>query len=136
MSQFPDDRSGIVRQKHPQRHLVYLWSAMVFFWLIFDGILSYATPLIITQQGFSDAWMGVIYASSSVFGGIYDFLICRFFKNTNFRRMTMCLFALCLVYPLILWQAKTVWVFLIAMAIWGVYWDSSVSAILTLSPDT
>ena len=28
-----------------------------------------------------------------------------------------------LVYPLMLWQAKTVWMFLIAMGVWGVYWD-------------
>src|SRR6185503_11873762 len=32
-------------------------------------------------------------------------------------------FAVCMLYPLILWQAKGVWMFLLAMAMWGIYFD-------------
>jgi len=33
------------------------------------------------------------------------------------------MFGLCFIYPLILWSAKGVWLFLIAMAVWGIYFD-------------
>jgi len=33
------------------------------------------------------------------------------------------MFAICLIYPLLLWQSKTLWLFLLAMAIWGIYYD-------------
>lgn len=105
-----------------QRHL-YLLSFVVLFWTLFDSIMTYITPLVITKQGYSNTIMGLIYASSSIVGGIFDFLICRLLKNTHFRRVFLLMFILCLVYPLMLWQAKTVWMFLIVMGIWGVYWD-------------
>jgi MFS family permease len=31
--------------------------------------------------------------------------------------------AICFFYPLILWEAKSVWMFLLAMALWGIYYD-------------
>jgi MFS family permease len=67
--------------------------------------------------------MGVIIGSSSVAGALFDFLICRFVKRTNHRRILIFMFALCFVYPLILWEAKVFFVYLIAMAIWGLYYD-------------
>lgn len=96
---------------------------MVLFWTVFDSIISYITPVVITNQGFSETMMGVIYASSSVAGGFFDFFIGRLFKNIHYRRVFLMMFVLCMIYPLVLWQAKTVWMFFLAMGIWGVYWD-------------
>lgn len=33
------------------------------------------------------------------------------------------MFILCFTYPLIIWQAKSLWLFIVAMAIWGFYYD-------------
>jgi MFS family permease len=67
--------------------------------------------------------VGLIIGSSSITGALFDFAICRIFKNTDFRRVFLTMFAICLIYPLLLWQSKTLWLFLLAMAIWGIYYD-------------
>jgi len=96
---------------------------MLFFWAIFDGILGYLVPLVITQAGYSDTVMGIIFGSSSVVGAVFDFILSKYLTNTHFRRIYFGLFAVCMLYPLILWQAKGVWMFLLAMAMWGIYFD-------------
>lgn len=103
--------------------LLYIVGIMLFFWAIFDGILGYLVPLVITQAGFSDTVMGIIFGSSSIVGAAFDFLLSKYITNTHFRRIYFGLFAICALYPLILWQAKGVWMFLLAMAMWGVYFD-------------
>jgi MFS family permease len=67
--------------------------------------------------------MGVILGTSSIAGAVFDFLISKFFPSTNFRRVFLIMFAVALVYPLILWQATAMWMFLVAMALWGFYYD-------------
>lgn len=93
------------------------------FWSLFDGIMSYLAPLVITTEGMSKTMMGIIIGTSSIAGAIFDFLVCRIFKNTYYKRFFMMMFAVCLVYPLILFQAKTIFIYLIAMVLWGIYYD-------------
>ncbi|HBB03214.1 MAG: hypothetical protein US89_C0006G0024 [Candidatus Peregrinibacteria bacterium GW2011_GWF2_38_29] len=102
---------------------LYFLSAMVFFWTIFDCILSYAVPLILTEHGFSATQMGFILGSSSIAGAAFDFLMCRFVKTVNFRRVFMFMFAISAIFPLILWQAKTIPIYILAMLVWGIYYD-------------
>jgi MFS family permease len=96
---------------------------MLLFWSIFDGIISYISPLVIVDEGFTNTAMGAIIGSSSVAGAIFDFLLSKYLTSAHWRRLYIALFAICFVYPLILWQAKTVPLYLIAMAIWGLYYD-------------
>lgn len=105
------------------RQLLYTAALMLFFWCIFDGITSYVTPLIITEQGISTFSMGVIYASSSVAGAFFDFLLTKLIRSSHFRRLYIGMFAISLIYPLVLWQSKTVFLLLISMAMWGLYYD-------------
>ncbi len=102
---------------------LYLFSIMIFFFVIFDGIVSYTAPLFISEAGVSDTVMGLIIASSSVAGAIFDLLLCRFLKNTNFRRLLIIMFASALFYPLIISQSKAAFGFVIAMVLWGFYYD-------------
>ncbi|MFA6410141.1 MAG: MFS transporter [Candidatus Buchananbacteria bacterium] len=102
---------------------LYLVCLMMLFWSIFDGIMSYVSPLIITSDGLSKTMMGIIIGTSSISGAIFDFLVCRIFKNTYYKRFFMFMFAVCLVYPLILFHAKTIFIYLIAMSLWGIYYD-------------
>ncbi len=93
------------------------------FWTIFDGILQYAVPLIIIGEGISKTMMGIIIGTSSLSGLFFDIVLCKVFKKTNLRRTYIVLFAICLIYPLILWQATVVWMYILAMAVWGLYYD-------------
>jgi len=102
---------------------LYIVCVMLFFWTLFEGIVCYVTPLKISQAGFSDTALGLIIGFSSIAGGVFDFLLSKFLTNTHFRRVYLLMFAGSFVYPLVLWQAKSIWVFLIAMAIWGFYLD-------------
>lgn len=102
---------------------LYLFSFSIFFWSIFDGIISYITPLVLVENGLSKTVMGIIIASSSVAGAGFDFLLAKFLKNTHFRRLYLLMFLICFIYPLLLWQAKTIWLYLIVMALWGLYYD-------------
>ena len=114
---------GLLREYGNQHKIVFMFSLMVLFWTIFDDIMSYITPILIQENGFSMSMIGFIIGSSSVTGALFDFLISKFFKNTNYKRMFLILFAICAVYPFLLWQAKTLWFFLLVMAVWGIYFD-------------
>lgn len=99
------------------------FSFFVLFWSLFDGIISYITPLLITERGFSETALGLIIGSSSVAGALFDFLICKIFTDTRYQRLCLMLFAICFFYPLLLGSAQTIWLFLLAMALWGLYYN-------------
>ncbi len=96
---------------------------MLFFWALFDGVVSYIIPISINQAGFSDTMLGVIIGSSSVAGALFDFLLSKFLKQTHFRRLYLFMFAVCFVFSFVLWQSHTLFLFLTAMALWGFYYD-------------
>ncbi len=115
--------SNIFKSFSKSKQPIYLLSLMFLFWAIYEGIISYMTPLIISSRGISEALMGIIIGSSSVAGAVFDFVACRIFKNTYYKRIFMIMFSICLVYPLILSRANTFVLYLLAMSIWGVYYD-------------
>ena len=102
---------------------LYLLSLIILFWAVFDGITTYVTPLVLTEAGLSKTVMGLIIGSSSVFGAVFDFLMCKLFKNSHYRRVFLGMFGFSAVYLLALATAKTFWLFLLAMILWGVYYD-------------
>jgi MFS family permease len=102
---------------------LYAACLMLLFWTLFDGVVSYASPLAITQAGYSETLLGFIIGMSSAAGAIFDFVLSKFLNNTHFRRVFLLMFAICFTFPLILLQAKTFWMFLLAMVVWGLYYD-------------
>ena len=111
-------------QQYGNKHKnLYLLALMLLFWAIYDGIITFVSPLIITESGLSGTMMGIIIGTSSISGALFDFIACRLFKSMIFRRMFLFMFILCFFYPLLLFKATTFWLYLIAMAIWGIYYD-------------
>jgi len=106
-----------------QLPLVLIFALVVMFWAIFDSSMQYITPILMKEQNFSNTLIGVIIGFSSVAGALFDFFIYKVFKDTNFRRVILVMLAICFAYPLLLWQAKTIWLFLFVVAIWGIYYD-------------
>jgi predicted MFS family arabinose efflux permease len=112
-----------VKQYGNKHKALYLLSLMILFWATYDGIITFISPLIMTASGLSGTQMGIIIGTSSISGAFFDFIACRIFKNMFFRRMFLIMFILCFFYPLILFQANTFLIYLIAMAMWGIYYD-------------
>lgn len=102
---------------------IFVFFLFVLFWTMFDVILMYIAPLLIESQGFSKSMIGFIIGTSSITGAFFDFLVCRFVKNTSFRKIFLIMFAICFIYPILLWSAKSLWFFLFVMAVWGIYFD-------------
>ncbi len=69
--------------------------------------------------------MGLIIALSNIFGAIFDFLLAKFITNTSYRRLFLVVYALCFIYPLLIWSSKTLPLFIFSMAVWGLYGDLS-----------
>lgn len=103
--------------------LFYLFSPMIFFWALFDGIISFITPIFITDTGFTNTQMGLIIAFSSLAGAIFDFVLTKTISTTHYRRLFIFVFILCFFHPFVLFLAKSALVFLFAMALWGLYYD-------------
>src|SRR3989339_2013023 len=95
--------------------ILYSAGMLLMFWAVFDGILAYILPVLITDLGYTATQMGLLIASSNIFGALFDFVLAKFITNTNYRRLFLVIYGLCFIYPLLLWQAKTIPLFLISM---------------------
>ncbi len=102
---------------------IYTLGFVVLFWTIFDSSLTYVTPLLIEQRGFSPTAVGIIIGTSSMFGALFDIVGSKIFKDIRFKTIFTFLFAFCFAYPFFLWQANSITGFLLAMSIWGIYYD-------------
>lgn len=100
---------------------LYAISLLLLFFALFDGTLAYILPLIITDHGISRSHMGLILGSSSIAGASFDFILTRFLRNTNYRRLLFITLMLCGVYGLTLWIGGSVLMYLVAMFFWGLY---------------
>lgn len=112
-----------IKQYGMKHRPLYLVSVMIFFLMIFDGILAYALPNLIIQDGFSNAEMGIILGSSSIVGAVFDFVLGKIIRKPHYRRLYFAVFILSFVFLLLLYGANTLWMYLAAMAAWGMYWD-------------
>jgi len=118
--------SKLLQPIQPQKNLrqpIYFLSFTILFVTLFDCTMSYITPLLLVERGFSITLMGIIVGVSSFAGAIFDLILCKIAPNANYRRIFLAMFAASFIYPLILWSAKSIWIFLLAMAIWGIYYD-------------
>ena len=115
--------SKFANSAQKQKRALYLLALMTLFWAIYEGTISYMTPLIISERGFSVTMMGIIIGTSSIAGAIFDFIACRIFTNIYYKRIFLIMLSLCLIYPFLLSQANTFILFLLTMSIWGVYYD-------------
>jgi predicted MFS family arabinose efflux permease len=97
---------------------------IVVFWAIFDGTFSYLIPIFFSEIGLTKTQIGLIISTSSLFGATFDFLLSKLFKNTHYRRLFLFFYIFCSIFPIVLWSSsKLLFLSIIAMAIWGLYYD-------------
>lgn len=111
-------KHGIKRHKP-----LYIICIMLFFWTVFDGIVSYIAPLLISEHGFSNSQMGMIIGFSSVAGALLDIGLTKFVRKPNYRKVYLAVFLLSSLQFFTLWKASSLGLFLLAMALWGFYYD-------------
>lgn len=111
--------ASLAKNKRP----FYLLGLMFFFWTLFDGLIAYIAPILITSRGFSVTQMGLIIASSNIFGMMFDFVLVKYLRSANYRRLFLLVYLLCFAYPVFLWFSKSIGMFLMSMMIWGLYGD-------------
>ncbi len=102
---------------------LYSVAITFFFFRIFDGILNYAVPLLVTEQGYSKTEMGFVVGSSSLAGAIFDVLLAKIFKKTSYRKLFLFVFVAASAYIFLLFNATHLSIFILAMAMWGLYFD-------------
>ncbi|MFZ6015255.1 MAG: MFS transporter [Patescibacteria group bacterium] len=96
---------------------------IILFLSIYEGIVSYIMPLLMLEAGFSKTTLGILISGGSVFGALFDFLLCKYIDNAHFRKMYLLMFAASAAIIAMLLGAKSVLVFIIIMAVWGLYYD-------------
>lgn len=120
---FTSRLAGILQFKSLENKPIIIVAVMSFFWTIFDGMLSFAAPILMTRNGLTESVMGIVLGTSSVAGIFFDLILCHVLKNTNFRRMYLLMIIFSSLFPLLLWQSKTIFLFILAMSLWGLYYD-------------
>jgi len=111
-------------KKYGVRHRpLYYFSLMILFFVTFDGIMTFLVPLAITEAGISESKMGLIIGFSSVAGIVFDFFLCWLFRKSSYRKIMTVMILIAALFPFVLWQANSIFLFLVAMAIWGFYFD-------------
>lgn len=89
-----------------------------------DSLMGYVSPVFIASKMNSTFLMGLILSSSSVVGLLADMVIAKQFARREYRFFVRWLFALALFFPLsFLIMPGHVLTFLVAMAVWGVYYE-------------
>jgi len=96
---------------------------MLFFWSIYDGIISYVTPIIMENRGLTNTEIGLLISFSAIFGAVFDILISKYFRFSHFLRYFIFVFIICLSYPLLLWSNSNFFGYLFIMALWGLTYD-------------
>lgn len=113
----------VYKYQGQQYKLTIVLGLFILFWALFDSVVTYISPVLIMEQGYSETVMGLIIGTSSLVGGIFDFILSKIIKKADFRRLFLLMMALCFIYPLALSQANSLILWLLAMSIWGIYYD-------------
>jgi len=110
-------------QQKKATRLVYIVALLAFFWTIFDLIISYIVPILITERGYTNSQMGMIIAFSSISGAFFDFFLARVLHSTNYLKTFFLVLTISFIFPFVLWSSHYIFIYLLAMAIWGLYYD-------------
>ncbi|HLE48439.1 MAG TPA: MFS transporter [Patescibacteria group bacterium] len=101
-------------------------SLILFFLLLSDAILSTWVPQLIESTFESSIVMGFVMSFSSVVGFGADLIFPQLFKGINFKKLLFMAIIASIAFSLTLISATMipfVLIFLISMAIWGIYYE-------------
>lgn len=124
MKQTKAEDLNIFRKLIPNLSRVFiLFGISTFFIALADAVMSYFVPVIITNSGLSNSQMGLIYGSSSIFGAIFDFVLSKYLKSTNYKRMYIYAILLAMLFPILMFATNWFFFYLVAMMLWALYYN-------------
>ncbi len=112
--------------KDPLWLKVFSFSLVLFFLFLGDAILSFWVPNLLEDAMGSSFVMGLVMSFSSVVGLVMDLIFPQLIQNVTVKRLvvfsagTSILFSVSLLTAL---EMPVIWIFLLAMAIWGIYYE-------------
>lgn len=112
--------------KNPVWLKVFSFSLVLFFLFLGDAILSFWVPNLLQDTLGDSLVMGLVMSFSSVIGFGMDLIFPQLIQGVTVKRLVMfsattsLLFSITLLTAL---QLPVIWIFLLAMAIWGVYYE-------------
>jgi MFS family permease len=101
-------------------------SIILFFVYLGDAILSDWVPTFMQETLGGSMLMGLVFSFSSVVGFVTDFTFPRFLKKFKPRKLFLMAMGMGLVFAgILLWTTSWPWavLFLMAMAVWGIYYE-------------
>lgn len=100
------------------------YAAIVFFIALGDAIMSYVSPVYIEEFVHSTSAMGIVFATSSAVGFVADLVLGEWFKGKKYSFFIFWTSFLALCFPAtLLLFPPIVPIFILAMAIWGIYYE-------------
>ena len=101
-----------------------VFSFIIFLVSLHDGIMSYMAPVIVSDRLHDPFLVGLILATSSLFGMFFDFIIAQFFALKNYIFFMMWTLIFAISFPLIfLFLPRNLVPFVFAMVVWSVYYE-------------
>jgi MFS family permease len=101
-------------------------SVVLFFVFIGDAVLSFWVPNLVQDTFGSSQKMGLIMSFSSIAGLLADLTLPQILINTSVKKLLLWGGVLAIVFPTMLFlgtKNPAIFVFLIAMAVWGIYYE-------------
>lgn len=102
---------------------LYYFLPVIFFWGIFDTIVSYISPIVLNSNGYSIFAVGCLIGTSSIWGAGLDFILSKYSKKKSYLFYFKYLFITCAIVPIFFYFGEKIAAFLVVMALWGLYYD-------------
>ena len=112
--------------KDPVWSKVITLSLALFFVMFADAVVSFWAPNLLQDAFQSSIVMGLVMGFSSIVGFVMDLVFPSLLRNITVRRMVLLAILTSLVTMLALFGASlkpVLFIFLLAMALWGVYYE-------------
>lgn len=98
---------------------------VIFVMTISDAVMSYITPIFLENHIENEMLLGIVFASSSAVGFLYDIYAGSYLKHKTHKFFLLSTAAVAILFPTFLLIDKgNIIYYLMAMAIWGIYYES------------
>lgn len=103
-----------------------LFLLCLFFIFAADALMSYMYPIVVESQVSSNLLLGIIMGFSSFVGLICDFLFPQLFKGKSWKFYVISTISIFVLFPISTYLGSingSIFFFLFASAIWGIYYE-------------
>lgn len=103
---------------------IYVFSIIIFFVSLSDGIMSYVTPVILENNLNNPFYVGIILSISSFIGILFDFYVSEKFGHKSYKFFIFWTILIAGLFPLsFLLLPRMTFFFILSMIIWSVYYE-------------